>query len=101
MVVEITYVSVRIEGGATNIEIQDTLLASLSVTSVKVGSIELLIGSGGTEFPQQGADKVVPPFWENIVVTGGNSNFTITVFNNGITLLFTICAYCKVCTPLN
>jgi hypothetical protein len=99
--VEITRVSIRVEGGATNVEIQETLIASISVTSVKVGSIELIIGSGGCEFPSADASEVNPPFWENIVVTGGNSNFTITLYNNGATQLFTTTAYCKTVTRMD
>lgn len=101
MEVEITRVSIRVEGGATNVEIQETLIASISITSCKIGSIELVIGSGGVEFPDANASQVNPPFWENLVVTGGNSNFTITCYNNGATQLFTVTSYCKVVTRMD
>ncbi len=91
---EIIKLRIRIEGGSTNVEIQSTLVASFAVTSLKIGSVELIVGTGGVEFPD--GDGVDPSFWRCLVVTGGNSNLTVTIRNEGATQVFIVSAYCRV-----
>lgn len=97
MELEIIKLRIVVEGSATNVEIQETLVASFSVTSLKIGSIELIVGTGGTEFPM--GESVDPTFWSCLVVVGGNSNLTVTVLNGGATQVFTVSAYARVVVP--
>ncbi len=98
MELEIIKLRVVVEGGATNVEIQETLVASLAITSLKIGSVELIVGTGGVEFPM--GEAVDPTFWSCLVVVGGNSNLTVTVRNEGATQVFIITAYCRVVQPM-
>ncbi len=99
MELEIIKMRIVVEGGATNVEIQETLVASFMITSLKIGSVDLIVGTGGVEFPM--GDAVDPSFWSCLVVTGGNSNLVVVVRNEGATLTFTVSAYCRVVERMN
>ncbi len=97
MELEIIKLRIVVEGGATNVEFQATLVASFAITSLKIGSVELIVGTGGVEFPM--GDAVDPTFWSCLVVVGGNRNLTVTVRNEGATQVFIVSAYARIVIP--